>query len=367
MGNTTFNPQFDFTPTVSSAVSAGGSLIGSVVGSISQAVQNKQTRDFNREEAEKQRLWNEKMYNEQNAWNMEMWNKTNEYNTPENQVNRLREAGLNPLFYGLDGSSASSMSSAQPLGYERAQADNQPNPFGSSASDIASAGQLLLQGKSVQKDIELKNAQIDKLKQEESGLKLDNEFKDKTMEARVEGEKLANSLTKENMREIDSRIKKNAQDVKESIERTNNEIEKRGLIIAEKILTSTKNREIVEMLPYNKLLASAQTQAQRAAASLSWAHAAIQNGLLEAGYVDSFIEDLKQSARGKSAAADSAEVTKAINDFKLAIRNGNLFDSLSTFTDNSLGDFFGDVLSSAFQMFSIASEAIGGGLSGVMK
>lgn len=46
--------------------------------------------DFNAEEAEKQRLWNEKM-----------WNMSNEYNSPSAQMQRLREAGLNPsMMYG---------------------------------------------------------------------------------------------------------------------------------------------------------------------------------------------------------------------------------------------------------------------------
>lgn len=58
-----------------------------------------------------------------------MWNMTNEYNTPAEQLKRLREAGLNPLFYGLDGSSASAMQSAQALGYERAEMRPQDNPL----------------------------------------------------------------------------------------------------------------------------------------------------------------------------------------------------------------------------------------------
>lgn len=109
---------------------AAASLIGSGASAVAQSSLNKKTREFNREEAEKQRLWSEKMYNEQNAWNYEMWNKQNEYNTPEAQVQRLRDAGLNPMFYGLDGTgNAGDLTAAQPLGYDRADAGNQVNPL----------------------------------------------------------------------------------------------------------------------------------------------------------------------------------------------------------------------------------------------
>lgn len=121
-----------------SAALIGGAatVIGTGTSAVGQASLNKKTREFNREEAEKQRAWSEKMYNAQNAWNYEMWNAQNAYNSPEAQVQRMRDAGLNPMFYGLDGSSAGEVSSAQPLGYERAQLGALPNPL-SGFGDIA--------------------------------------------------------------------------------------------------------------------------------------------------------------------------------------------------------------------------------------
>lgn len=117
-------------------IGGAATIIGTGTSAVAQSSLNKKTREFNREEAEKQRLWSEKMYNDQNAWNYEMWLKQNEYNSPTAQVNRLRDAGLNPLYYGLDGSSAGDLSAAQPLGYERASVQNQVNPF-ASLEDVA--------------------------------------------------------------------------------------------------------------------------------------------------------------------------------------------------------------------------------------
>ena len=34
----------------------------------------------------------------QNQWNIEQWNRENDYNSPKAQVQRLIEAGINPLW-----------------------------------------------------------------------------------------------------------------------------------------------------------------------------------------------------------------------------------------------------------------------------
>lgn len=128
-GNTSFNP-------LVSALNIGGSIVGSAIQAVGQAHQNKLNREFEYAEAEKQRKWNESMYNQQNAWNLEQWNRENEYNNPLNQVKRLQDAGLNPLFFGLDGSSAGNVNSSQALGYERATSQGQVNPF-SGFGDVA--------------------------------------------------------------------------------------------------------------------------------------------------------------------------------------------------------------------------------------
>lgn len=121
---------------LAAGISAAGSVIGAGASAVGQSSLNKKTREFNREEAEKQRLWSEEMWNKQNAWNYEMWQAQNDYNSPAAQIQRLRDAGLNPLFYGLDGSSAGDLSAAQPLGYERAQMSTMANPM-ASFQDVA--------------------------------------------------------------------------------------------------------------------------------------------------------------------------------------------------------------------------------------
>jgi len=87
-------------------------LIGSL-GGLATSVINNYAAD---KRAQIDRQWNEDMQKQQNEWNLQMWNKQNEYNTPLAQLERLEDAGLNPLYHGLDGNSAGQIQSNTPLG-----------------------------------------------------------------------------------------------------------------------------------------------------------------------------------------------------------------------------------------------------------
>ena len=246
---------------------------------LTQTIDNLNRADANKWAATEQMKWTEEMMNKENAWSLNMWNKTNEYNDPSAQLERLKRAGLNPLYYGLDGSSASAFQSAQAQSYERANIENRPNPIEvASRTGLASA-----QARSLEKDLELKNAQIDKLREEETGLKLDNEFKDRTLSARAEGVELANNLTKEQISQVKQEIEESKKRVGKLIEETKSEVERQGLIVAQKTLAQAQEKEIVELLPLKKNLIEAQTQAQKAAASASYAHALYEKGLIDSG------------------------------------------------------------------------------------
>lgn len=58
---------------------------------------------------------NERMNQSQLDYNWDMWHAQNEYNNPSNARKRLSDAGLNPIYYGLDGSSAASGNSYSPI------------------------------------------------------------------------------------------------------------------------------------------------------------------------------------------------------------------------------------------------------------
>lgn len=69
----------DWSNPVSSAISGGFGIIGSALNY----------------------HFNKKLAEQQNQYNLEMWNMNNEYNSPQAQMRRYEEAGLNPaLLYG---------------------------------------------------------------------------------------------------------------------------------------------------------------------------------------------------------------------------------------------------------------------------
>ena len=73
---------------------------------------NEQTNLMNKQIADERNHLEIEMMREQNDWNLEQWNRENEYNSPEQQMQRLRDAGLNPLLF-FGGSNSSGVSGTQ--------------------------------------------------------------------------------------------------------------------------------------------------------------------------------------------------------------------------------------------------------------
>ena len=93
-------------------ISAGIAVGGSLINGLSQGRQNRLNRQFQREENQKAR-----------DYNTQMWEKNNAYNDPSQQMERLKNAGINPhLAYSQGGvtntssSPASSNASSMPEG-----------------------------------------------------------------------------------------------------------------------------------------------------------------------------------------------------------------------------------------------------------
>lgn len=248
-----------------------------------------------------QRKWNERQMEMQHQWDLEMWNKTNEYNSPTNQLKRLQDAGLNPLYYGLDGSSAQGMQNAQSLGYNIPNMSSFQNPI-----------QAGLSAELTKSEIELKQAEKSKVESETSGNQLDNEFKQKTMQARVDAEELKNGLTKEQISKVNSERGQIDASIKKTIAETDNELLKSALIQAQSALTHIQAQQIVALLPYQQLLSSAQTDAQRASASYNLAQAMVQNGLLEKGYVEKTIESIVAQTYGSEQRGRAQDIANNI-------------------------------------------------------
>lgn len=341
-----------------------GSGISAAAGLASTAAQgnlNKKNRQWQEEQASIQREYSTEMMNRQNAWNMEMWNKENEYNNPTNQIQRLLDAGLNPLYYGLDGSSANALESAQPLGYERAESNFQTNP-------IAAGIDAFVQAKGIENSTKLANAQIDKLKEETRGNKISNDFQDATAAARAESIELANNLSKKQVEEINQAIKESEQRVKESIQRTDNLVEEKALMESQKMLNNAmqheaeeRAREIATLLPYKQLLIEAQTAAEKAHAAYLWTQQAKeQKFLADDGFYDVMVETAREELKKAKIDVEDAKVQQAIHQWQMAIKTGTAFDIEGTKGLGRVLTILGNVSTS---FVSTCAEAMGGSIA----
>ena len=87
-------------------LTAGGSLVGGLINAGANIYMQNQTNRTNRDIA-----------NENNRFNREMWNLQTQYNTPANQMQRFKDAGLNTsLMYGTPQNVASSPTPADTTG-----------------------------------------------------------------------------------------------------------------------------------------------------------------------------------------------------------------------------------------------------------
>lgn len=107
--------------------SVGNAFTGGIFGLGESAInaysQNKANKT-NLEIAQMNNQYNERMMEKQMAYNTDMWNKENAYNTAASQVQRLKEAGLNPYMALSGSSSAGIASSANGVTAPSAQAAN---------------------------------------------------------------------------------------------------------------------------------------------------------------------------------------------------------------------------------------------------
>lgn len=336
------------------AISAGvASIIAAGIGAAGTGATAIATSNLNR----KTREWNEKMMKLQNDWSLEQWNRTNEYNSPVNQVARMESAGLNPLYFGLDGSSANSFESAQALGWNPDAPDFNPG--------AATIGASIANIPMYQKQLEKTDAEITNIQSNTRKTDLDNQFLSDTMQARQEGVLLANSLTKADIAKINDQRKEIKANITKIAMETNSEIFKQLLMSSEAKLNYAKAKEIITLLPLNEAYIKAQTGTQRAIASYYMTETAIQQGLLNGGIVDKYLR--QEEAKAKTAENESEaskykpEIAKAernIRNRESQMSTARAHIASGTFYDNSplasgilkvgwaLNESFGPILSS---------------------
>ena len=146
------------------------------------------------EENRKNREYNLMLAQQQNQWNQEQWERENEYNTPVNQIQRMKDANLNPdLVYGNGAVQSISASSPQ-------MTSGAP----SSPVDMSVLGQKMTIGQAIEYSIRLATmkaqadnirADTEKKRQETYGQQLSNDFTELANQLDLDAKVLANNLS----------------------------------------------------------------------------------------------------------------------------------------------------------------------------
>lgn len=180
--------------------------IGTAISGIAGAIGTGYAANKNLKAQRETNAMNLQLAREQNDWNMMMWNKENEYNSPSAKLARLQAAGLNPLFYGLDGvANASQLTSANLANQEAPQLD--VGAIGSSLSNLSnsliSSGEYYIK----RKELEQRDRELDIMEERTTQQNKESEKLIAKYDQEIENLKSEKGLTDEKVNEVKENIK----------------------------------------------------------------------------------------------------------------------------------------------------------------
>lgn len=157
-----------------SVLSAGLGFVGNLGGSVAGGL-------FSANQAKKNRAFQERMYKQQYQDSIDFWKMQNEYNLPSAQLQRLKDAGLNPLLMYGDGG-------VQNVAQSQAQLPNAPHGAQAQASsfntriDMANLALVEAQADALRADAEAKRQEVSESQSREENYRYDVMFKRLTKE-----------------------------------------------------------------------------------------------------------------------------------------------------------------------------------------
>lgn len=274
------------------------------------------------------------------------------------QVEGAQRAGINPVF-------AVSGSAGAPSSPQASAAGSSAGGF--SMSDLLQLMMLPKTLKAMDAQIDLTRANADKssadaslARQTEQNTAYDLQFLRSVESYRIESQELYNSLSRTQINKLNQDIDESLGRISLMAKQEDTEASKFAANMAQAALADASAKQICEMLPYNKLLAEAQTDNQKAAAALSWLNAAYQQKLIDSGYIDEFVKLMRSQARSADASATVAEIAASI-------RSGNFHPESDNKALNFLYSLGGEFLAGIANVldllplgFSVSSSAVSG-------
>lgn len=160
-----------------SVIQGGLNLLGGLGSSFASAA-------YNAKEAQKDRDFQKSMYEQQVHDNLKFWSMQNSYNLPSAQLQRLQDAGLNPLLmYGEGGISGNLASQAPQPGtapHGSTARANFSNPM-----DVANIGLVQAQADALRAEAESKRQDVKESEERTFGQSIANEVAWRTKDAQV--------------------------------------------------------------------------------------------------------------------------------------------------------------------------------------
>lgn len=143
----------------------GAKSVAGAVGIGTSGFENDEAQNFQAQQAQMNRQWQESMLQKQMDYQTDMWNKTNKYNSASEQMKRYRDAGLNPYLMMTGGANAGTATSqGSPSGSSAPSlsggfAGTNYTPAGQLINSIASAKAAKAQERDLNADASLKEIQ----------------------------------------------------------------------------------------------------------------------------------------------------------------------------------------------------------------
>lgn len=226
----------------------------------------------------------------------------------QRQVADLQAAGINPM-----------MAVSQGVSLPSAQVGSSVSPS-AGAFNMADILQMFrmkellpLEKASLEASIENTRANTSNTEAHTEGTRIENKYKDIRERLYAEGQELANELTSREIRHVDAKIDSEKQNLHKMIAETKNEEAKHELIVSEALLNNANAEKLYTLIPFEKALMSANTDAARARAKSDLVHAAYEQGIIDSGIIDI-------NARAAGYQADSAEYKSSVDRVEAQIR-----------------------------------------------
>lgn len=250
----------------------------------------------------------------QNKFNAEQaqvardWNLQVDSSKYQRTVADMKAAGINPALAMNGGVTTQATSNVAAQGASPAYTNL--SAVASLAQSISAARLNDAQARNLDTDSDLKEKQANyyyelgkKTYQETIGVEIDNAYKDEFNQLRNEGQRLANSMTEERIKEITENINKLKAETDLAIKQAKTEEEKVKLMITQEALNKASADRIEALLEYEKAYMSAQTEEAKARAGLMLVQAAWQKGLIDKGAIDATVKKMYAEANQADANA----------------------------------------------------------------